>query len=118
MIFSFDGWSGPHVRTDRCRSRRQCPQPTHRREQIGLLQLLKSAGSARRPLAWQQQFQLRSLPFDPANPDQDLLGVSSFRLAGWYDFRYVYGAQVALLAPAAAAMTVVTRHAPLTPNNE
>lgn len=49
------------------------------------------------------------LPYDPSNPDQNLLGVSTYRLAGWYDFRGVFGAQAALLAPAATAFALLDK---------
>ena len=51
------------------------------------------------------------LPYDPSNPAQDLLGVSNSRLAGWYDFRGVFGAQAALLVPAAAAFALLDKDA-------
>ncbi|MCY3021664.1 MAG: hypothetical protein NTW87_21840 [Planctomycetota bacterium] len=51
------------------------------------------------------------LPYDPTNPTQDLGGVTNVRLGGWYDFRGVLGAQVALLAPAAAAFALLDKDA-------
>ena len=49
----------------------------------------------------------QGLPFDPATPTQDLHGASNLRVAGWYDFRALFGAQVALLVPAAAAFALL-----------
>lgn len=51
------------------------------------------------------------LPYDPANPAQDLQGASNVRLGGWYDYRGVFGAQAALLAPAAAAFALLDKDA-------
>ena len=47
------------------------------------------------------------LPYDPFEPARDLQGVSNIRLGGWYDFRGVFGAQAALLVPAAAAFALL-----------
>jgi len=49
------------------------------------------------------------IPFDPEKPLQDLGGTTNMRLAGWYDFRAVFGAHVALLVPAAAVLAVWDR---------
>jgi hypothetical protein len=49
------------------------------------------------------------LAYDPHNKDQDLLGVTNIRLGGWYEYRGILGAQVAMIAPAAAAFAVFDR---------
>jgi hypothetical protein len=41
--------------------------------------------------------------FNPATPDAPLGGVTNMRLGGWYDNRMQFGAQAAMLVPAAAA---------------
>jgi hypothetical protein len=51
----------------------------------------------------------QGLPYDPANKGLDLGGVTNVRLAGWYEYRGILGAQVAMIAPAAAAFAVFDR---------
>jgi len=60
-------------------------------------------------LALRQYMGPPGLPFDPANKGQDLGGVTNIRLGGWYEYRGILGAQVALIAPAAAAFAVLDR---------
>ena len=60
-------------------------------------------------LALKQYAGPAGIPYDPANAQQDLGGFSNVRVAGWYEFRGVFGAQAALLAPAAAAFAVLDR---------
>ncbi|HYG76234.1 MAG TPA: hypothetical protein VEK08_14610 [Planctomycetota bacterium] len=54
-------------------------------------------------LALKQYVGPAGIPFDPDKPLQDLGGTTNMRLAGWYDFRAVFGSHVALLVPVAAA---------------
>jgi len=49
------------------------------------------------------------LPFDPSNPNQLLGGESHIRVAGWYDFRALFGAQIALAVPAAVAFAIMDK---------
>ncbi|MGD0089117.1 MAG: hypothetical protein ABSE73_04295 [Planctomycetota bacterium] len=51
------------------------------------------------------------LPYDPYLPERDLQGVSNYRVAGWYDYRDVFGAQAALLVPAAGAFALLDKDA-------
>ncbi|HYF51305.1 MAG TPA: hypothetical protein VEJ63_17960 [Planctomycetota bacterium] len=48
-------------------------------------------------------------PFDPSQPDLDLGGESHIRVAGWYDFRGLFGAQMALAIPAATAFALLDK---------
>jgi hypothetical protein len=55
-------------------------------------------------LALKQYAGPQGIPFDPDNQTQDLGGATAVRVAGWYGYRAAFGAQVALLVPAAAAV--------------
>jgi len=55
----------------------------------------------------------QGLPYDPDDKTKDLLGVTNVRLGGWYDFRGILGAHVALLAPVAVAFAVAEKDAAL-----
>jgi hypothetical protein len=49
------------------------------------------------------------LPYNPSEPQQDLGGINNFRVAGWYDYRAVFGTLVAMLAPAAVAFALLDK---------
>ncbi len=48
-------------------------------------------------------------PIDPKHLDQALGGVTNMRLGGWYDNRMLFGAQAAMLVPAAAAFAAMDK---------
>jgi len=48
-------------------------------------------------------------PFDPSHPELALGGESHIRVAGWYDFRGLFGAQMALAVPAAVAFAIMDK---------
>jgi hypothetical protein len=60
-------------------------------------------------IALQQYAGPVGLPYDGLRPDQELGGVSNIRLAGWYDFRGVFAAQVGMIVPAAVAFALLDR---------
>jgi hypothetical protein len=62
-------------------------------------------------LALRQYVGPQGLPFDPANPDQNLGGATNVRLGGWYAFRGIFGAHAAMLIPAAVAIAACERDA-------
>ncbi|MFH0939637.1 MAG: hypothetical protein V1899_10215 [Planctomycetota bacterium] len=49
------------------------------------------------------------LPYNPKYPTQALGGASHIRVAGWYDFRGILGAHVALLVPVATAFALMDK---------
>ena len=49
------------------------------------------------------------IPYDPNHIKQPLGGVTNLRLGGWYDNRMLFGAQVAMLVPVAAAFAAFDR---------
>jgi hypothetical protein len=48
-------------------------------------------------------------PFDPQKPWRVLGGVSNVRLGGWYDYRGILGASLAMIVPAAAAFAALEK---------
>jgi hypothetical protein len=61
-------------------------------------------------MALKQYFGSVGIPFDPANPTQDLGGTTDMRLGGWYDFRYMFGAHAAMIVPAATAFALIEKN--------
>jgi hypothetical protein len=49
------------------------------------------------------------LPYDSHFPDQALGGASNVRLAGWFEFRGIFGALMALILPAAVAFAILDK---------
>jgi len=61
-------------------------------------------------IALKQYFGPIGQAYDPVHPLDDLHGASNIRVAGWYLFRGIFGAQVALLIPAAVAFAAFDRN--------
>jgi hypothetical protein len=51
----------------------------------------------------------RGFPYDPQDPTAKLIGASNVRVAGWYEFRSMLGAQLAMLLPAAVAFALLDK---------
>ena len=47
------------------------------------------------------------VPYDPSDPTKNLGGVTNVRLGGWYDYRGVFGAEAAMMVPAAVAVALL-----------
>ncbi len=60
-------------------------------------------------VAFYQYIGSAGIPFDPKHATQALGGVTNLRLGGWYDNRMLFGAQAAMLVPAAAAFAAWDR---------